>query len=144
MQHTFDKDYYAILQVHPRAEPDVIQAAYKRLAAKYHPDVGGDEERMKLINEAWSVLGDPDARRQYDRWYATQGPGRANAIPAAPGPTWKSVKASWERFKWPVLITIFILLLLDFDMFRLGIRLLPDWFVAALLAYLLLRQAWKR
>ena len=64
------KDYYAILQVHPLAEPEVIEAAYRRLSRKYHPDVStqaGAAQRMRELNEAFDVLGDPDRRRDYDR-----------------------------------------------------------------------------
>jgi hypothetical protein len=65
-----DKDYYAILQVHPRAEPEVIEAAYRRLSRKYHPDVSGQADagrRMRDLNEAFEVLSDPARRRAYDR-----------------------------------------------------------------------------
>jgi len=58
-------DYYDILQVHPRAEKEVIDAAYRRLAAKYHPDVSqlsDATERMKQINTAYEVLSDPVKR----------------------------------------------------------------------------------
>ena len=50
-----DKDYYAILGVHPSAEEAVISAAYRALAKLYHPDLykGSDAaERMAKINEA--------------------------------------------------------------------------------------------
>lgn len=63
------KDYYAILQVSPRAEQVVIEAAYRRLARKYHPDVysGPDAaSRMREMNEAYEVLGDPRRRAEYD------------------------------------------------------------------------------
>ena len=62
-------DYYGILQVHPRAEKEVIDAAYRRLAAKYHPDVNqasDASERMKQINTAYEVLSDPVKRAAYD------------------------------------------------------------------------------
>jgi curved DNA-binding protein CbpA len=59
-------DYYELLQVHQRAEPDVIRAAYRTLARKYHPDLGGDVARMRAINEAWATLGDPLLRWAYD------------------------------------------------------------------------------
>lgn len=53
-------EYYEVLQVSPRAEPEVIAAAYKALARKYHPDHHPDkamaQERMARINEAWEVL----------------------------------------------------------------------------------------
>ena len=60
------RDFYEVLQVHPRAEADVIRAAYRTLARKYHPDHGGDALRMIAINDAWDVLGDPVARAAYD------------------------------------------------------------------------------
>lgn len=59
-------DYYEVLQVHPRAEPEVIRAAYRTLARKYHPDLGGDPLRMIALNDAWDVLGDPARRAEYD------------------------------------------------------------------------------
>jgi curved DNA-binding protein CbpA len=59
-------DYYEVLQVHPRAEEDVVRAAYRTLARKYHPDHGGDASRMIALNDAWDVLGDPVRRAAYD------------------------------------------------------------------------------
>jgi curved DNA-binding protein CbpA len=62
-------DPYKILQVDPEAEDEVIQAAYRRLAQKYHPDraTGSDAvERMVAINAAWELIGEPDRRRAYD------------------------------------------------------------------------------
>jgi curved DNA-binding protein CbpA len=62
-------DPYKILQVDPEAEDEVIQAAYRRLAQKYHPDraTGNDAvERMVAINAAWELIGEPDRRRAYD------------------------------------------------------------------------------
>jgi len=58
-----------MLQVNPRADPEVIQAAYRRLASKYHPDVESSSEateRMKLLNAAYEVLSDPVKRMEYD------------------------------------------------------------------------------
>ena len=65
-----EADFYRVLQVDPSADPEVIEAAYKRLAIKYHPDHNrGDpraEEHMKRINEAFRVLGKADLRADYD------------------------------------------------------------------------------
>ncbi|MBU2008326.1 MAG: DnaJ domain-containing protein [Chloroflexi bacterium] len=64
-----EPDYYAVLQVDPQAEREVIQAAYRRLAAKYHPDVApspGASERMKLLNAAYEVLSNQEKRQAYD------------------------------------------------------------------------------
>jgi hypothetical protein len=60
------KDYYSILGAGEREARAEIERRYKRLAQQHHPDRGGDEEEMKSINEAWRVLGDADARRDYD------------------------------------------------------------------------------
>jgi DnaJ-class molecular chaperone len=63
------KDYYEILQVHPKAEPEVILAAYRKLAQVYHPDRNKSEsatQRFQEINEAKEVLSDPERRARYD------------------------------------------------------------------------------
>jgi curved DNA-binding protein len=64
-------DYYAALGVSRNATADELQQAYRKLARRYHPDInhGPDaEDRFKEINEAYSVLSDPDTRRRYDRF----------------------------------------------------------------------------
>jgi curved DNA-binding protein CbpA len=62
-------DPYKVLQVDPEAEDEVIQAAYRRLAQKYHPDVAGPDgsARMAAINAAWELLRDPTRRADVDR-----------------------------------------------------------------------------
>lgn len=65
-------DYYSILQVHTDAEQEIIVAAYRRLARKYHPDVNRMSDatlRMQKINEAYDVLADSEKRRLYDQEY---------------------------------------------------------------------------
>jgi curved DNA-binding protein CbpA len=62
-------DLYKLLQVDSEADPEVIQAAYRRLAQKFHPDLAtapDAAERMVAINGAWEVLGDPARRAAYD------------------------------------------------------------------------------
>lgn len=69
------KNHYKVLQVDPSAEPEIIAAAYKRLALKYHPDTNKSPEatpKMQEINEAYGVLSDPDARVRYDQERADQ------------------------------------------------------------------------
>lgn len=64
------RSLYEILQVDPRAEPEVLEAAFRRLARKYHPDVSPTSdsvERMKELNAAYQVLRDPARRADYDR-----------------------------------------------------------------------------
>jgi DnaJ-class molecular chaperone len=61
------KDYYKVLGVPKSADDKAIKAAYRRLARKYHPDVNkGSAERFKEINEAYTVLSDPEKRKRYD------------------------------------------------------------------------------
>ncbi|HYO62973.1 MAG TPA: DnaJ domain-containing protein [Pyrinomonadaceae bacterium] len=60
------KDYYAVLGAGEDAPADEIQRRYKQLAARHHPDRGGDEEEMKAINEAYGVLGNEAGRTAYD------------------------------------------------------------------------------
>jgi curved DNA-binding protein CbpA len=62
-------DPYKTLQVDSEAEDEVIQAAYRRLAQKYHPDVAPGPEaaaRMASINAAWEILRDPARRASHD------------------------------------------------------------------------------
>jgi curved DNA-binding protein CbpA len=65
-------DFYEVLQVSPRAEADVVRAAFRALARKHHPDFGGDPRRMMALADAWRVLGDPKARAAYDAKRAAQ------------------------------------------------------------------------
>ena len=67
------RTHYDNLQVSRDASRAVIQAAYRALAQRYHPDKWpeGREEAvriMRIINEAYEVLSDPEKRRQHDRW----------------------------------------------------------------------------
>lgn len=59
-------DFYAVLGLNQNASADDIKTAYRRLAILHHPDKQGDITKFKEINEANSVLGDPEKRRTYD------------------------------------------------------------------------------
>jgi DnaJ-class molecular chaperone len=60
-------DYYKILGVEKSASQDEIKKAFRKLAQQYHPDKKtGDEKKFKEINEAYSILGNEEKRKQYD------------------------------------------------------------------------------
>jgi curved DNA-binding protein len=64
------KDYYQTLGVSRDAAADDIKKAFRKLARKYHPDVSKEpnaEQRMKEVNEAYTVLSDPEKRAAYDQ-----------------------------------------------------------------------------
>ncbi len=72
IKHIDPEGYYKTLGVHPETDPDVIQivinTAYRKLAQQYHPDLNGPQanvSKMKAINTAFEVLGDPDKRKGY-------------------------------------------------------------------------------
>lgn len=76
------KDPYDLLEVGRSASPDEIKAAFRKLAARHHPDRNpGDEgapQRFKEINAAHQILSDPKKRALYDRFGAA-GLGAARA-----------------------------------------------------------------
>jgi curved DNA-binding protein len=81
------KDYYKVLGVHKGAQQEEIKKAFRKLARKFHPDVSKEAdagERMKEINEAYTVLSDPAKRREYDLLFAQVEAG--GAMP--PGAGW--------------------------------------------------------
>lgn len=61
------KNYYDILGVKRDATQDDIKRAFRKLAAKNHPDRGGDAEKFKEISEAYTTLSDKKKRAEYDQ-----------------------------------------------------------------------------
>ncbi|MBR3630270.1 MAG: J domain-containing protein, partial [Oscillospiraceae bacterium] len=67
------RDYYEVLGLQRGASEDEIKKAYRKMARENHPDLHPDkveecEEKMKEINEAYSVLSDPEKRQRYDQF----------------------------------------------------------------------------
>ncbi|MDX1492765.1 MAG: molecular chaperone DnaJ [Longimicrobiales bacterium] len=84
------KNFYKILGVSEKAEPDEIKKAYRKLAKKYHPDANRDDpqaaERFKEVGEAYAVLSDPKKRKQYDQMRRFGGLGGFGAAGGRGGP----------------------------------------------------------
>jgi|KBSSwiStaDraftv2_1062776.scaffolds.fasta_scaffold302416_3 curved DNA-binding protein len=81
------KDYYAVLGVARDAAADDIKKSYRKLARKYHPDVSKEPDaqaRMSEVNEAYSVLSDPEKRAAYDNLGSGHRPGER----FTPPPDW--------------------------------------------------------
>lgn len=77
------RDYYVVLEVERGSTPDEIKVAYRKLAMRYHPDRNPDdpaaEDSFKEATEAYTILGDNDRRKRYDRLghaaFENSGPG---------------------------------------------------------------------
>jgi hypothetical protein len=66
-------DWYEELKINPEATAKEIKKQYRNLAKQYHPDKAIDEEqkhefevKMRLINQAWEILGDEEKRKEFD------------------------------------------------------------------------------
>ena len=70
-------DYYAVLEIAPSADTAEVNAAFRRLAWRYHPDrnpAPGATVQFQDINEAHQVLSDPARRAEYDaQWHPKVG-----------------------------------------------------------------------
>ena len=64
-------DYYELLQVSPNAEPETIHRVYRLFAQRVHPDnlETGNEAKFRALQDAYSVLSDPEKRAEYDLLY---------------------------------------------------------------------------
>jgi len=83
-------NYYDLLQINPQAEIETIERVYRILASRYHPDnlQTGDEERFKVLNEAYQILRDPVKRKEYDRQFELSPAGPLPVIPPRSIPRW--------------------------------------------------------
>jgi hypothetical protein len=83
-------DYYAVLGVSPNATLSEIRQSYRRLAFLCHPDITKNPASipfMQLLNEAYSILGNPLKRAQYDfrkKYYEQEMRESASARPRPP------------------------------------------------------------
>lgn len=88
---SFPMDPYRVLKVSPDAPDEVIRAAYKVLASKYHPDKNPGNAQaartMQHVNDAYALLSDPKRRSEYDH--------KAKAEPPPPSP--EPQKSSFKK-----------------------------------------------
>jgi curved DNA-binding protein CbpA len=73
-------DYYSVLGVLNTASTNELKIAYRSLVKKYHPDINHSSDattKMQLLNEAYLILSDPEAKTIYDvewiRYHETKG-----------------------------------------------------------------------
>ncbi len=99
-------DLYAILEVAPDASAGEIKKSYRRLARRWHPDAAEEadrelaDERMKLVNSAWAILGDSRLRARYDeeRRFVPETASRlADEYAAATTAVWRERRAAWDK-----------------------------------------------
>jgi hypothetical protein len=126
------KDYYDILGANVTTSSRDMERLYKRQAARCHPDRGGSEEDMKMLNEAYSILKDNASRREYD---AKRRPVQSAPFTPASNPPAQDIGAfgrflsaflcllvglfllflvrfQWIWFLWPLgILSIFVILL---------------------------------
>lgn len=96
----FSKDYYKTLGILPSAEDALVRAAYRALSQIYHPDKNASPdaaEKMREINEAYSVLSNPLKRPDYDaaRKTSTDSPAQ-NDFEPDPEPNQNPIDSDWR------------------------------------------------
>lgn len=74
-------DLYRVLGASPHATHEQLHQAFRARARRLHPDVSGDEDAMRELNDAWAVLGDPELRAEYDEIIGVE----LGQLPLAPG-----------------------------------------------------------
>ncbi len=100
-------DPYRVLQVLPTADQEVLNAAFRALAQKYHPDHDSSDlaaKRMSELNAAWSMVRDPELRSNWDRaqrraTYGFEQPTPTNAsVPPPPRGAKAGTKLEFGRY----------------------------------------------
>jgi len=81
------KDYYKVLGVSRDADERTIKKAFRKAALGAHPDKGGSEAKMAVVNEAYEVLSNPELRQRYDNGDDPNDPmqGQGGPFPGGPG-----------------------------------------------------------
>lgn len=91
------RDAYEILEIRPECSQVVVTAAYRALAALYHPDAsGGSSHRMAELNDAYALIRTPELRAVYDQQHNPRAaiPVQSVTEPVAAGPIQAAVAAA--------------------------------------------------
>ena len=105
-------DYYSVLEITPMADTAGVNAAFRRLAWRYHPDrnpAPGATLQFQDINEAHQVLSDPIRRAEYDtKWHPKAG----DCARPAQAPLRYHPRRRWRRHRHlrAVLLTVLAML----------------------------------
>ena len=99
-------DPYRVLQVLPTADQEVLNAAFRALAQKYHPDHDSSKaaaRRMAELNAAWAVVRDPELRASWDRsqrrvTYDFTRPAATEGVPPPPRSSNAGTKLPFGRY----------------------------------------------
>lgn len=96
------KDYYQILGLERGASRDEVKKAFRKMAAKYHPDKkSGDEEKYKEVTEAYAVLGDEKKKAEYDTYgHAFNNAGGGGGHGFGSGFNWQDVQGGGQGFEF--------------------------------------------
>ena len=95
------RDHYAVLGVPPDADAEAIEAAYRRLSRRYHPQLNPGDARahaaFERIRLAYSVLADVGERQRYDREGQPGGDGSGIVGNTSPAPAYTGESESFQE-----------------------------------------------
>jgi curved DNA-binding protein CbpA len=100
------QDHYVLLGVETNADSETIQAAYSRLAQKFHPNTPetGNKEKFDSLNQAFEVLSDPELRASFDK---VKGVDHEAGNPKFTGPEFFSALADSEAVRAAILCILY-------------------------------------
>lgn len=94
-------DWYAVLDVSPRASFQEVARAYRLRVLETHPDRGGTTEAFLQVRHAWEVLGDPASRSRYDTAQDGGSPPAGSWTEPTVSPDEESTHGvEWQEISW--------------------------------------------